>query len=71
VYASYERGEIVQKMRIVPCKKSYGHLPGGEVADSLVISEGAVKNHLSNIFGCLGLCDRTQAVIYARERGLL
>jgi DNA-binding NarL/FixJ family response regulator len=42
-----------------------------EVADSLVISEGTVKNHLSNIFGRLGLRDRTQAVMYARERGLL
>lgn len=42
-----------------------------EVADSLVISEGTVKNHLSNIFGRLGLRDRTQAVMYAREHGLL
>lgn len=42
-----------------------------EVADSLVISEGTVKNHLSNIFSRLGLHDRTQAVMYAREHGLL
>ena len=42
-----------------------------EVADALVISEGTVKNHLANIFSRLGLRDRTQAVIYARERGLL
>jgi DNA-binding NarL/FixJ family response regulator len=42
-----------------------------EVADSLVISEGTVKNHLSNIFSRLGLRDRTQAVMYAREHGLL
>jgi len=42
-----------------------------EVADYLVISEGTVKNHLSNIFSRLGLRDRTQAVMYARERGLL
>jgi len=42
-----------------------------EVADALVISEGTVKNHLSNIFSRLGLRDRTQAVMFARERGLL
>jgi DNA-binding NarL/FixJ family response regulator len=42
-----------------------------EVANALVISEGTVKNHLSNIFSRLGLRDRTQAVMYARERGLL
>ena len=46
-------------------------LTNREVADPLVISEGTVKNHLSNIFSRLGLRDRTQAVMYARERGLL
>lgn len=42
-----------------------------EIAEHLVISEGTVKNHLSNMFSRLGLRDRTQAVMYARERGLL
>ncbi len=42
-----------------------------EVADSLVISEGTGKNHLSNIFSRLGLRDRTQAVMYARKHDLL
>lgn len=42
-----------------------------EVALQLVISEGTVKNHISNILGRLGLRDRTQAAIYAREHGLL
>ncbi|GHO46956.1 DNA-binding response regulator [Ktedonospora formicarum] len=42
-----------------------------EIAECLVISEGTVKNHLSNVFSRLGLRDRTQAVMYARERGLL
>ena len=41
-----------------------------EVADYLVISEGTVKNHLAHIFSRLGLRDRTQAVMYAREHGL-
>lgn len=42
-----------------------------EIAEHLVISEGTVKNHLSNMFSRLGLRDRTQAVMYAREYGLL
>ncbi len=42
-----------------------------EVAEYLIISEGTVKNHLSNIFSRIGLRDRTQAVMYAREYGLL
>ena len=42
-----------------------------EIAEQLVISEGTVKNHVSNILNHLGLRDRTQAAIYARENGLL
>jgi DNA-binding NarL/FixJ family response regulator len=42
-----------------------------EIAEQLVISEGTVKNHISSILNGLGLRDRTQAAIYAREHGLL
>lgn len=41
-----------------------------EIATQLVISEGTVKNHISSILNRLGLRDRTQAAIYAREHGL-
>lgn len=42
-----------------------------EIAEQLVVSEGTIKNHISNILSRLGLRDRTQAAIYAREHGLL
>jgi DNA-binding NarL/FixJ family response regulator len=42
-----------------------------EIAERLYLSEGTVKNHISRILGRLGLRDRTQAAIYARDRGLL
>lgn len=42
-----------------------------EIATQLVISEGTVKNHVSNILSRLGLRDRTQAAIYARDVGLI
>jgi DNA-binding NarL/FixJ family response regulator len=42
-----------------------------EIASRLIISEGTVKNHISSILNRLGLRDRTQAAIYAREHGLL
>ncbi len=42
-----------------------------EIAERLVISEGTVKNHISNILSRLGLRDRTQAALYARELGVL
>jgi DNA-binding NarL/FixJ family response regulator len=42
-----------------------------EIADRLVISEGTVKNHLSSILSKLSVRDRLQAVIKARELGIL
>jgi DNA-binding NarL/FixJ family response regulator len=42
-----------------------------EIAEALIISEGTVKNHISNILSRLGLRDRTQVALYARDQGLL
>lgn len=42
-----------------------------EIAEKLVISEGTVKNHLSSILSKLNARDRLQAVIRARELGLI
>lgn len=39
-----------------------------EISEKLYISEGTVKNHVSNILNCLGLRDRTQVAIYAYEK---
>lgn len=42
-----------------------------EIAGLLVISEGTVKNHITNILGKLGVRDRTQAVLRAQELRLV
>jgi DNA-binding NarL/FixJ family response regulator len=42
-----------------------------EIADKLVIAEGTVKNHVTSILGKLGVRDRTQAALKARELGLV
>lgn len=42
-----------------------------EIAASLFIVEGTVKNHLTNILGKLGVADRTQAALKAKELRLI
>ncbi|MGA8223178.1 MAG: response regulator transcription factor [Candidatus Acidiferrales bacterium] len=50
-----------------------GLMTGGysnrEIASALELSEGTVKNHVSNILGKLGVRDRTRAVLKAIEKG--
>ena len=41
-----------------------------EIGEALFITEGTVKNHVSNILNKLGLRDRTQAALWAREHSL-
>jgi len=42
-----------------------------EIAQSLVVSESTVKNHLRNILGKLHLRSRIQAAVYAVRQGLV
>jgi DNA-binding NarL/FixJ family response regulator len=46
-------------------------LSNREIAERLVITEGTVKNHVSNLITKLEVRDRTQAVLKAQELGLL
>jgi DNA-binding NarL/FixJ family response regulator len=41
-----------------------------EIARSLVLSDKTVRNHVSNIFAKLGVPDRAQAIVRARQAGL-
>jgi DNA-binding NarL/FixJ family response regulator len=42
-----------------------------EIAAELGIAEGTAKNHMTNILGKLGVLDRTQAALRARDLGLV
>jgi DNA-binding NarL/FixJ family response regulator len=42
-----------------------------EIAQQLHISQATVKSHLVNIFGKLGVSDRTAAVTAALRKGIL
>jgi DNA-binding NarL/FixJ family response regulator len=46
-------------------------LSNREIGQRLYITEGTVKNHISSLLSKLHLRDRTQAVLYAREQGLI
>lgn len=42
-----------------------------EIGAQLYITEGTVKNHVTNILGKLGVRDRTQAALKAKELGII
>ena len=46
-------------------------LSNREIAEQLVITEGTVKNHVSNLIDKLGVRDRTQAVLKGQELRLI
>jgi DNA-binding NarL/FixJ family response regulator len=48
-----------------------GGLNNNEIANQLVLAEGTVKNHVTNILGKLAVRDRTQAALKARELRLI
>lgn len=42
-----------------------------EIAESLFISPNTVRNHVNRIFSKLGISDRAQAIVLARDEGIL
>jgi DNA-binding CsgD family transcriptional regulator len=56
----------VEVLRLVAAGKS-----NREIGDGLFISENTVIRHVSNIFGKIGVANRTEAAAYASKRGLV
>jgi DNA-binding CsgD family transcriptional regulator/pimeloyl-ACP methyl ester carboxylesterase len=55
----------VEVLRLVTAGKS-----NQQIADELVISVNTVNRHVSNIFGKIGVANRAQAAVFAKDQGL-
>ena len=64
----YDREELTPRETEI-LRLMTGGYSNREIAFALALSEGTVKNHVSNILGKLGVRDRTRAVLKAIERG--
>jgi DNA-binding NarL/FixJ family response regulator len=64
-------GEVMTAREVEIVRLMTGGYSNREIGDALCISEGTVKNHVSNILSKLGVRDRTRAVLKAIERGLV
>ncbi len=46
-------------------------LDNAAIARQLVVTKRTVQNHVSNIYGKLGVSSRTEAMLYALRHGLV
>lgn len=60
-----DQSKILTKREIEVLKLITEGMLNKEIAHRLNISEKTVKNHISNIFKKIEVCDRTQAAVYA------
>ena len=67
--AERERPELSDREREVLRCVAAG-LPNKVIALRLGISEKTVKTHLTRVFQQIGVTDRTQAALWARENGI-
>ena len=71
VFVSLERPDPLTERETEILRLMAGGFSNKEIANSLRVAEGTVKNHVSNVLSKLGVRDRTRAVLKAFELGLV
>jgi DNA-binding NarL/FixJ family response regulator len=70
-FMSFEKPEPLTSRETEILRLMAGGHSNKEIANSLFVAEGTVKNHVSNILSKFGVRDRTRAVLKALELGLI
>ena len=70
-FASFEPPDPLTSRETEILRLMAGGHSNKEIANSLFVAEGTVKNHVSNILSKIGVRDRTRAVLKALELGLI
>lgn len=71
VFVSLEQPDSLTERETEILRLMAGGFSNKEIANSLHVAEGTVKNHVSNILSKLGVRDRTRAVLKAFELKLV
>lgn len=70
-FSSLDRPDPLTERETEILRLMAGGYSNKEIANSLNVAEGTVKNHVSNILSKLGVRDRTRAVLKALELGIV
>jgi DNA-binding NarL/FixJ family response regulator len=70
-FSSLDRPDPLTERETEILRLMAGGYSNKEIANSLGVAEGTVKNHVSNILSKMGVRDRTRAVLKAFELGLI
>jgi DNA-binding NarL/FixJ family response regulator len=70
-FTSLDRPDPLTERETEILRLMAGGYSNKEIANSLGVAEGTVKNHVSNILSKLGVRDRTRAVLKAFELKLV
>ncbi|MGA9341667.1 MAG: response regulator transcription factor [Rhodanobacteraceae bacterium] len=70
-FVSLDRPDPLTERETEILRLMAGGYSNKEIANSLNVAEGTVKNHVSNILSKLGVRDRTRAVLKAFELGIV